>query len=88
MGLARRRRVWSTVGVVTFGLALTLWAGTWPDIYTFATDQSASLVSRLLTAPIRLADDVMITMRAGEVLRETGIPAFDHQDLPNRRRPT
>ena len=76
-----RRRLLATMIVVAVALALTLWAGTWPDIYTFITDPGSSLLSRLAAAPVRLADDVMITMRSGDMVLRTGIPSYNELDL-------
>lgn len=59
----------------------TLRYGSFPEIYFFATDQNLSPIERLLTAPIHLSDDVMITFRTGYILNETGIPAFNRIDL-------
>lgn len=73
-----RRRLIASIVVVVGALALMLWLGKWPGIYTFATDQNASPLVRLLTAPIHLDDDVMITLRSGQMLLETGTPSFNH----------
>lgn len=71
----------SALVVVLAALAYMLWAGKWPEIYTFATDQAGSTLGRLMSAPIHLSDDVMITLRTGQVLLETGVPSLNHTDL-------
>ena len=59
----------------------TLRYATLPEIYLFATDTNQSPIERLLTAPIHLSDDVMISLRTGYIFNETGIPAFNRTDL-------
>ena len=76
----RGARVLAVVAITGLAAAYTLLDGTWPQIFTFATDPSASVFSRLLTAPVHLADDVMVTVRSGEILLQTGEPAFNAQD--------
>lgn len=74
------RRLYATVLVMVVGTAFTLWAGTWPEIYTFATDEQGTLIQRLLSAPVHLSDDVMLTMRSGQMILETGAPSFNVTD--------
>lgn len=76
----RSRRALATFSIVGTALGFTLLLGVWPQIYTFATNPAGSLVQRLLTAPIHLSDDVMLTLRSGEILLETGSPSFNRTD--------
>lgn len=76
-----RRRALTVLVVVVLAAAYTLWVATWPELYMFATDQGASALARLATVPVHLSDDVMVTLRAGQVLLDTGIPALNHTDL-------
>jgi len=75
-----RRRL-AVVAITGLAAAYTLLRGVWPQVFTFATDPATSLLTRLLTAPIHLSDDVMVTLRSGEILLETGAPAFNRTDL-------
>jgi hypothetical protein len=75
------RRWLAVVAVTGLASAYTLLRGVWPQVFTFATDPAGSLASRLLSAPIHLSDDVMVTLRSGEILLQTGAPAFNRTDL-------
>jgi len=76
----RTSRVLAVVATAGLAAAYTLLAGVWPQIFTFATDPGAGIFSRLLTAPVHLADDVMVTVRSGEIFLQTGEPAFNTSD--------
>ena len=69
--------------VLTFAFAciFTVACATWPDIYGFARASQGGTPRRLLTAPVRLSDDVMISLRSSYILRERGIPAFNRIDV-------
>jgi hypothetical protein len=68
--------------VIVFVASLfTLKYATLPEIYLFATDPNQSPIERLLTAPIHLSDDIMISLRTGYIFNETRIPAFNRIDL-------
>ncbi|MFZ2869603.1 hypothetical protein [Zavarzinia sp.] len=54
---------------------------TWPEVYGFKTNPASSSLSRLIEAPIHLSDDVMISLRSGYILKETGIPSFNIKDI-------
>ena len=54
--------------------------GKWPEIYGFATNPESPIFSRAFSAPVHLADDVMISLRSGIILNEIGIPAFNRTD--------
>lgn len=79
--ISRQRRWMAVVAITGFASAYTLFRGVWPEIYTFATDPGAALIARLLAAPVHLADDVMLTLRSGEILLESGLPAFNRTDV-------
>ncbi len=53
----------------------------WPDVFLFSSKLDGSLASRLAISDVHLDDDVMISMRVGSILNETGIPAFNRTDL-------
>jgi hypothetical protein len=53
-----------------------------PELYMFSADNQ-SLLSRVITSPIHLYDDVMISLRSGYMLQDTGIPSFNKVDLAN-----
>lgn len=78
---SRSRRWLAVVAVTGLASAYTLLRGVWPQVFTFATDPAASLITRLFASPIHLSDDVMVTLRSGEILLETGAPAFNRTDL-------
>jgi hypothetical protein len=61
-------------------LLTSFWA-LWPEVYEFATPRQHATLTRLAEAPIHLADDVMISLRAGYMLRDTGRPTFNRTDL-------
>jgi hypothetical protein len=66
------------VGVCAFA---TLMLSDWPQIWWFASDPDLSNLMRLLTSPVHLDDDVMISLRSGNILIETGIASFNRTDL-------
>ena len=76
----RTVRVLAVAAITGVAAAYTLLVGAWPQIFTFATDPSAGIMSRLLSAPVHLADDVMVTVRAGEMILQIGAPAFNTSD--------
>jgi len=82
-GLSRVANGKRLAAVLTFALAciFTLACATWPDIYAFARTSQPGTPRQLLRSPIRLSDDVMITLRSSYILRERGIPAFNRTDV-------
>lgn len=72
-----------TVSTLVCLLAAVFIAGSsaWPEIYSFAVDPEIPFFTRLLGTPIHLHDDVMVSLRSGHILNETGIPAFNRHDL-------
>ena len=73
-------RALAVVAIAGVAAAFTLLVGSWPQIFTFATDPNTSAFVRLLSAPVHLADDVMVTVRSGEMILQTGEPAFNPSD--------
>lgn len=71
------------IPIITFVLvaALTAQCASWPEVYGFATDPHSSSLMRLIVAPVHLSDDVMVSLRSGYILNETGRPAFNRHDL-------
>ncbi len=69
--------------VLTFAFAciFTVACATWPDIYGFARTSQPGAPRHLLTSPVRLSDDVMISLRSSYILLERGIPAFNRIDV-------
>lgn len=69
--------------VLTFAFAcvFTLAFATWPDIYSFARPSQPGTPQHHLASPVRLSDDVMITLRTSYILLERGIPAFNRTDV-------
>jgi hypothetical protein len=69
--------------VLTFAFAciFTVACASWPDIYAFARTSQPRTPRHLLNSPVRLSDDVMITLRSSYILRERGIPAFNRVDV-------
>ena len=53
----------------------------WPTLYRFAVGQSSAGHRAALHIPLRLDDDVMISLRAGYILEETGKPSLNRSDL-------
>ena len=81
LGLSRVANDKRLVAVLTFAFAciFTVACATWPDVYSFA--RTPGTPRHHLTSPIRLSDDVMISLRSGYVLLERGIPAFNRTDV-------
>ena len=79
----------STRGQKAIGvaIALVMWTwilwyrGSWPEVYTFWLSTGDVQGKTVLQVPVHLGDDVMIVMRTGQVLLETGVPALNHGDL-------
>lgn len=78
--LSHQKLAWSAaVGGLSF-ILICLFSN-WPLIYGFATPKDSAIWSRLLSSPVHLSDDVMISLRSGYILREIGYAAFNRQDL-------
>lgn len=75
------RRLLITILTVICAVSYTLVRGSWPEIMTFAAEAHLSLAERLLSSPVHLADDVMIQLRSGILLVETGSPAYNRTDI-------
>lgn len=69
--------------VLTFAFAVifTIVCASWPDIYGFVQPHPTGHPRTLGSVPVRLSDDVMISLRSGYIFQETGIPAFNRGDL-------
>ena len=78
--VANRRKI---AAALTFAFAciFTVTCATWPDIYGFNRISPPGTTRHVLTSPVRLSDDVMITFRSSYILRERGIPAFNRTDI-------
>ena len=79
-GLANDKRL-AAVLTFAFTCIFTVACGTWPNIYGFARTSQTVASRHLLTSPVRLSEDMMITLRTGYILRERGIPAFNRIDV-------
>lgn len=75
------RKVLIAVICCIVAASYTFLKGSLPEVYIFATDPQSTWLTRILEAPVHLADDTMISLRAGYILRETGVPAFNRGDL-------
>ena len=75
-GLGRGIFAVSTFLVV---IILTFSIGDWPNLYRFAAGTSGGRAA--FRAPLRLNDDVMVSLRAGYMLRETGTPSMNRTDV-------
>src|SRR5690348_4664957 len=64
-----------------FACVFTVACAAWPDIYGFARTPQPGGARHHLTSPVRLSDDVMISLRSGYILLESGIPAFNRTDV-------
>ena len=64
-----------------FACVFTVACATWPDIYSFARPSQPGTSRHHLTSPVRLSDDVMITLRTSYILLQRGIPAFNRTDV-------
>ena len=53
----------------------------WPELFAFATNKQLGPWDRLLSMPVILDDDVMITFRSGAILEQLGYPGFNRHDL-------
>ena len=83
LSLARVANDKRLAAVLTFAFAciFTVACATWPDIYGFAHTSQPGTPRQLLRSPVRLSDDVMISLRSSYILRERGIPAFNRTDV-------
>ena len=52
-----------------------------PEVFIFNFDNHQPLMWRLFNSDVHLDDDVMISMRVGLILNQTGIPSFNKTDL-------
>lgn len=78
---ASRQGLSSSICIGIVSILVIVSVSSWPEIYDFASNREASLWSRLLSAPVHLSDDVMISLRSGNILRDVGYPAFNRHDL-------
>jgi len=78
--LSHQKIAWSAA-VGGLSLILICLSSSWPEMYGFATPKDSTIWSRLLSSPVHLHDDVMISLRSGYILREIGYAAFNRQDL-------
>lgn len=78
---APRKRYTATALVGLLAVAVICLVSYWPEFYGFASAQDGGPVNRLLSTPIHLSDDVMISLRSGYMLRDIGYPGFNRQDL-------
>ena len=71
----------SVLAVSTFlaVILLTLAMGEWPNLYRFAAGGSGAGAG--FHTPLRLDDDVMISLRTGYMLGETGKPSMNRTDV-------
>ncbi|MEI9978814.1 MAG: hypothetical protein WDN23_07370 [Edaphobacter sp.] len=71
------------LAVSTFLIVIlfTLSTADWPALYRFAAGQNPPGHWAALHVPLRLDDDVMISLRAGYMIEETGKPSFNRSDL-------
>jgi hypothetical protein len=66
--------------VISFSILYTLFKGKLPQFWIYATDPNFSNFERLLSSPIHLADDVMVSARAGDFVNLIGKPSFNLTD--------
>lgn len=71
----------AAVFMFAFTCVFTVACAIWPNIYSFAQTSQAATPRHFLNSPVRLSEDVMITLRTGYILRERGIPAFNRIDV-------
>jgi len=71
----------NVLAVLTFVVVilLTFAMGDWPNLYRFAAGGAGARTK--LHTPMRLDDDVMISLRAGYMLGETGKPSMNRTDV-------
>lgn len=75
-------KAFATLLVVIASLATLLILGTGPEVFLFAKDgRTAQTIPHVALPPIHLADDVMISLRAGLIAHETGIPSLNREVL-------
>ena len=67
--------------VMSLSAAITLCFADWPVIWWFTSDPEMGNFMRLITSTVHLNDDVMISLRPGYILSETGKPSFNRMDL-------
>jgi len=72
---------YSSVAMVGVCAFVTLMLSDWPQVWWFASDPDLSNLMRLLTSPVHLDDDVMISLRPGNIFSDTGIASFNRTDI-------
>ena len=71
----------SAVSTFLIVILFVFFTADWPTLYRFAVGQNSAGHWAALHAPLRLDDDVMISLRAGYILEETGKPSLNRSDL-------
>lgn len=78
--LQHKHFIVSFLGMLIFS-ALTLILSTPPELFHFSATAGLNLSKEIMSSPLHLSDDVMISLRAGNIFNETGIPAFNRTDI-------
>lgn len=80
LSLEARKKLAAALTLVFAGI-FTILCASWPEIDGFAKDSQSTSLRRLVSAPVHLSDDVMISLRSGYILKETRRPAFNREDV-------
>ncbi|NVZ50065.1 hypothetical protein HX792_06950 [Pseudomonas sp. B6002] len=75
-----RSRACQSVLLALIAISITLILGKPPSLFVVGSDKDQSKIERVVNAPLHLDDDVMISLRSGYMIRETGIPSFNRSD--------
>jgi len=79
--IQHRVRLFVILFVSIFYVFYTLNNASLPEIYSFANQVELGTLNALINSPVHLSDDVMISLRSGNFIRISGIPAFNRIDL-------
>ena len=76
-----KQRALGILIVLFIAITWLLHVGPLPEIYNLTFENSANAQLRFSSSALHLPDDVMIQLRAGQILLETGAPAFNKTDV-------
>lgn len=77
---AIKNRVCQSLFLALIAIAITFVLGKPPSLFIVGSDKDQSKIERVVSAPLHLDDDVMISLRSGYMIREAGIPVYNRSD--------
>lgn len=77
---AIKNRVFQSIFLALIAITITFVLGKPPSLFIVGSDKDQSKIERVVSAPLHLDDDVMISLRSGYMIREAGIPVYNRSD--------